>query len=175
MIREQQLNGEERRNRIQKLLAEAGGPVSATHLAIKFGVSRQVIVQDVALIRASKESASSRIVATNRGYIIEQEMGACKRVITVCHTVDEIAEELNTVVDLGGKILDVIVDHDVYGNLTATLNVGSRYEVSEFVEEIKSGRSKPLSVLTSGWHAHTIEAESEARLDMIEEALKRFR
>lgn len=170
------MTGEERRIGIQRLLREAKQPISATNLANEFGVSRQVIVHDIALLRAaeSDDADTGKIVATNRGYILEHETDAFRRVVSVVHSINEIEEELNTVVDLGGKVLDVIIRHEVYGELMVPLGVSSRYDVKVFMEEIASGKSKPLSVLTSGVHAHTIEAENENRLDIIEAALEKF-
>ena len=46
------MNAAERRIKITHLLAQSDGPVSATALAAQCGVSRQIIVGDVALLRA---------------------------------------------------------------------------------------------------------------------------
>ena len=89
------------------------------------------------------------------------------------HTDDEIEEELNAIVDMGGSAVDVFVEHEVYGSLKAPLNISSRRQVKLFVDEIQSGKSRPLNNLTSGLHWHTVEADSEETLDLIEEELNR--
>ena len=60
------MSGEERRNKLLHYLSDNDRPVSGTELAQKFGVSRQVIVQDIALLR----SGHAEIIATNRGYLL---------------------------------------------------------------------------------------------------------
>lgn len=47
------MSGEERRGKIIQALKNSDKAVSATTLAKEFDVSRQVIVQDVALLRAN--------------------------------------------------------------------------------------------------------------------------
>lgn len=160
--------GETRRKEILKYISESDAPVSGTKLAELFHVSRQVIVQDIALLRA----ADSDILSTNRGYICRTPQKHI-RIFSVCHTDERIEEELNTVVDFGGTVEDVFVQHEVYGELRAVLHISSRCQVKQFLEDIRTGKSRPLTNLTSGHHCHTISADSEEILDMIEEALKK--
>lgn len=157
--------GEIRRKEILEYLTNSVTPVSGTALARKFQVSRQVIVQDIALLRAK----NWEILSTNRGYIMNHPKSV-ERIFGVCHNGDQIEEELNAVVDLGGVIVDVSVQHQVYGELRAPLNIRSRRQVQQFLEDIQSGRSKPLTNLTSGHHCHKICAENEEILDMIEDS-----
>lgn len=157
--------GEIRRKEILEYLTNSVTPVSGTALARKFQVSRQVIVQDIALLRAK----NWEILSTNRGYIMNHPKSV-ERIFWVCHNGDQIEEELNAVVDLGGVIVDVSVQHQVYGELRAPLNIRSRRQVQQFLEDIQSGRSKPLTNLTSGHHCHKICAENEEILDMIEDS-----
>ena len=140
--------------------------ISGTKLAEICQVSRQVIVQDVALIRASGYD----ILSTNRGYII-QEQKSFQRTFKVQHTEEQVEEEMNGIVDLGGKLLNVRVNHKVYGRMEAELNVGSRRKVNEFMEDIRKGKSSPLMKITSNYHYHLVEAESEEILDEIEAML----
>ena len=163
------MSGEKRRQEILKYISGNKKPVSGTKLAEVFDVSRQVIVQDVALLRAE----GKEIVSTNRGYVCSSEAPVCTRVFHVFHEDDRIQEEMNLMVDLGGKIEDVFVQHEVYGELRADLLVDSRKKVQDFINDIKSGRSPPLNKITSGYHFHTVSAESEEILDMIEEELKK--
>lgn len=161
------MDGQTRRKEILKCIADSEKPVSGTKLAEMFQVSRQVIVQDIALLRA----ADCEIISTNRGYVCSGKSKA-ERVLYAYHTDDKMEEELNIVVDCGGTVEDVFVRHKVYGELRAVLNIRSRMQVRQFLENIKNGKSKPLTDITSGYHYHTITAESEEVLDMIESALK---
>lgn len=161
------MTGEERRAFIIDLIKKNEKPISGTKLAEACQVSRQVIVQDVALIRASGYD----IMSTNRGYII-QEQKSFRRTFKVQHTEDQVEEEMNSIVDLGGKMLNVSVNHKVYGRMEAELNVGSRKKVREFMEDIRRGKSSPLMKITSNYHYHLIEAESEDILDEIESMLE---
>lgn len=156
------MTGSDRRNAIVEQIRNSAVPVPGRNLAAEFDVSRQVIVQDIALIRASGHD----IISTNRGYIIN-EPHSVSRVFKVKHTDDQLEEELNSIVDLGGKICDVFVNHRVYGRLKAELNITSRRKVGEFMADIRSGKSSPLKNITSGYHYHTVEADSEETLDVI--------
>ena len=160
------MNGTERRMRILKNIKESSNPVSASRLATAYGVSRQVIVQDIALIR----SAGHQIISTNRGYILN-DTSSYSRIFKVSHTEEQMEDELTTVVDLGGEIKDVIVNHRVYGRMEASLNINSRRKIMEFMNDIKAGKSSPLMKVTSNYHYHTIEADSPETLDLIENAL----
>ena len=161
------MEGEERRKKIIKLLGASEGPVSGSELAKIMGVSRQVIVQDIALIRA----AGYDIISTNRGYILNAPSQA-ERVFKVNHTDEQLEDELCSIVDLGGKIINVMVNHRVYGRMAAPLGITSRRKVKEFLEDIQSGKSSPLKNITSNYHYHRVEADSEETLDMIEDMLR---
>lgn len=161
--------GEERRAGIIETLKNSEEPVSGAELAKRFGVSRQVIVQDIALLRA----VSRNIISTTRGYVLyDQKDAKVNRCFLVRHSDDEIEDELCTIVDNGGKVLDVIVIHDIYGELSAGLGLKSRKDVYDFVEKLRNNRTVPLKHLTDGIHLHTVEADSEEILDAIEKKLK---
>ncbi|HML38385.1 MAG TPA: transcription repressor NadR [Bacillota bacterium] len=163
------MTGEERRARIIEVLKSSGDPVSGAELAKRLGVSRQVIVQDIALLRA----VNRNIISTTRGYLLYyQEIQKVNRCFLVRHTDDEIEDELCTIVDNGGKVMDVIVMHDIYGEITAGLIIKNRQDVYDFVEKLKSQKTVPLKELTGGVHLHTVEADSEAILDSIEKKLR---
>lgn len=162
------MEAQARRKEILKYIKNSDKPVSGTKLAEIFKVSRQVIVQDIALLRAG----DCEIISTNRGYICSGDSRA-ERVLCVYHTNDKIEEELNIIVDCGGTAEDVFVKHTIYGEFRAVLGIRSRRQVQQFLENIKTGKSKPLTDITSGHHYHTITAESEEVLDMIEEALRK--
>ena len=156
------MSGEERRGKIIQALKNSDKAVSATTLAKEFDVSRQVIVQDVALLRANGKN----IFSTNRGYLI-QEDEETTRVFKVQHEDDEVEKELTTIVDLGGTVEDVFVYHKVYGVLRAEMNIKSRMDIRNYMEEIRSGKSSLLKNVTSGYHYHLVEAASQERLDTV--------
>ena len=163
------MEGKERRDQILTILMGEKEPVSGGRLAKHFSVSRQVIVQDIALLRASDK----RILSTARGYLLlEEGKQSAVRCFCVEHTTEQIEDELNSIVDYGGRTLDVMVTHPIYGTIRADLLVRNRKEVSDFVGRVQSKRTVPLKELTGGVHYHTVEADSEEILDQIEEVLK---
>ena len=161
------MNGSQRREQIVRQIQESKEPVSGKKLAELYGVSRQVIVQDIALIR----TAGYDIISTNRGYILNTQK-AISRVFKVQHTDEQTEEELYEIVDLGGCVEIVMVNHRVYGHMEAPLGIHSRRKAAAFIEDIKSGKSSPLKNITSNYHYHTVSAESEEILDEIEEMLR---
>ena len=161
------MGGQERREQILKILKNSDKPVAGTELAKQLQVSRQVIVQDMALIRAN----GVEILSTNRGYVIDEERTA-SRVFKFIHTDGQVEEELNLFVDLGGKVEDVFVFHKVYGVIKASMNIKSRRDVKNYMEGISTGKSTNLKNLTSDYHYHTITADDEQTLDMIQEELR---
>ncbi len=160
------MSGEERRNLILRTIADSSTPVSGAALAKKFEVSRQVIVQDIALIRANGRD----VMSTNRGYVLK-DMPANTRVFKVIHTDEQTEDELNLFVDHGAKVIDVFVYHKVYGVVLAEMNIKSRMDVKRYMESLRSGKSSLLKNVTSGYHYHTVSADSEAILDELQEAL----
>ncbi|MGN1382257.1 MAG: transcription repressor NadR [Eubacterium sp.] len=162
------MNNKVRREEIKKLLLASERPVSGGSIAKQFQVSRQVVVQDIALLRAN----GLDIISTNRGYVLHKEKAVCTRVFKVCHTEAQSEEEMNLVVDLGGRFLDVFVYHRAYGLIRTELKISSRLEVAAYIDDISTGKSRELLNITSGYHYHTIEADSEEILDLIQEKLQ---
>lgn len=162
------MTGEERRAKILDKIREEQKPIPARALAEAFSVSRQVIVNDIALLRA----AGDDIISTSKGYILQQS-ARCRRVFKVCHTDEQTADELTAIVDLGGTVIDVFVWHKLYGKIEGELGIDSRRAVDAFIEDLKSGRSQLLKNVTSSYHYHTVEARDEETLDLIQEALQR--
>ena len=165
------MTGNERRNQILNLLREQGSPLSGTALAKTFGVSRQVIVQDIALIRAENHA----IVSTNKGYICRTEHNENtqpKRVFRVRHNTEQVLDELMTVLELGGRILDVAVEHELYGQIRVDLAIENPQDAQDFVQRLHQCRDNPLKVLTDDSHYHTVSAPSERLLDLIEQELR---
>lgn len=161
------MTGSERRAGIIREIQESTIPVPGKKLALNYEVSRQVIVQDIALLRAS----GCDIISTNRGYILNA-VKSVSRVFKVQHTDEQLEEEMCAIVDLGGCIDNVMVNHRVYGHIEAELNINSRRKVKEFLEDIRNGKSSPLKNITSNYHYHKITADSENTLDMIEDMLR---
>lgn len=166
---ESSMTGSNRRQEILKNIKESDRPVSGSKLAKDYDVSRQVIVQDIALLRASGYD----IISTNRGYVLEGQTCA-ERVFKVRHTDEQLETELCTIVDLGGQVKNVMVNHKVYGHIEAELGITSRRKVKEFLEDIESGKSTPLKNITSDYHYHTVTADSEETLGLIEEELRKL-
>ncbi|MDO9544389.1 MAG: transcription repressor NadR [Synergistaceae bacterium] len=162
------MDGEKRRYNILENLKQTSIPLSGSLLADAYGVSRQVIVQDIALLRAQKHD----ILSTNSGYILKIPSRP-QRLFYVVHDDESILDELFTIVDLGGHIIDVQIQHPAYGNFAAMLNVRSRKDAEKLMESISSGRSRPLKNLTQNRHCHLVEAETEEDLDIIESELRR--
>lgn len=162
------MTGENRRKDILECISSSDKPVSATKLANSYSVSRQVIVQDIALLRA----AGSDIISTARGYIINST-SKVKKILYVTHTDEEMEEELNTIVDMGGRVIDVFIEHNIYGNIRAELMLSSRLDVRKFIDEIKNGKAKPLKNLTGGAHYHTVEADNMDIIELIENELQK--
>lgn len=164
-------DGTTRRKELMKLLQNEMRPLSGTELARHFGVSRQVIVQYIALLRATDRN----ILSTNKGYVLyhpEQEEERSRRILASHHDKERMQEELYLIVDNGGCVCDVVVEHEIYGQLSADLILKNRRDVNEFVKKMGEISDQPLNVLTGGIHFHTVEAESEEILDCIEEQLR---
>ena len=161
------MNGETRRNEIMNRLSQATLPISASTLAEEFGVSRQVIVQDIALLRAT----GSSITSLARGYVLEKST-SFTRVFKLNHSDDDVETELNLIVDMGGTVEDIFVYHKVYGTVRAQMGIKNRLQVKDFLENIATGKSSLLKNVTSGYHYHTVRADSEQILDKIGESLE---
>ena len=145
-------------------------PISGTALAKQFHVSRQVIVQDIALMRAENHW----ILSTNKGYVYRTEElddTQPKRVFWVKHSTEQVLDEFMAVLDLGGKILDVAVEHELYGQIRVDLLIETVQDAHDFVARLAKCKDNPLKVLTDDCHYHTVAAPSEKLLDLIEREL----
>ena len=158
----------ERRKAIVNLLLSSNDAISGGKLSEEFGVSRQIIVQDITVLKGSGYD----ILSTHNGYII-QKSPLKERVFKVHHTTQQTEDELNTIVNLGGTVVDVFVWHKVYGKMVAPLNIFSPMHVKQFIEGVRSGKSTELMNITGGYHYHTVRAESEEILDKIAIALEK--
>lgn len=165
------MNGEERRNYIVETLKRSTSPITGKILAEETGVSRQVIVTDMALLKTSNEP----IIATNRGYLYmdkDSNKALHQKVILCQHSPERAQEELEIIVDCGVTVVDVMVEHPFYGELTGSLMVRSRFDVEQFITAISEEEAALLSELTDGIHLHTIEADAEDKINQACEHLQ---
>ncbi len=162
------MKGNERRKKIVELLASEKRAISGGELSSKLGVSRQIIVQDIAILKESEY----KILSTHRGYFF-QDSPLKERTFKVKHTTGETEDELTSIVALGGTVENVYVWHKVYGKIEAQLNIFSEMNVRQFIEGVRSGKSTELMNITGGYHYHTVRAESEDVLDKIESVLRK--
>jgi len=156
----------ERRKAIVNLLLSAKEPISGGELAQRFDMSRQIIVQDITVLKGT----GYEILSTNHGYIM-QKSPLAERVFKVRHTTAETEDELSCIVALGGTVVDVFVWHKVYGKIEATLNIFSKLHIKQFLEGVRTGQSSELMHVTGGYHYHTVRAENETILNRIEAVL----
>ena len=162
------MNAETRRKKIMEQLSAAHKPVSATALAGMFSVSRQVIVGDIALLRAS----GADITATPRGYVLSKDAVGHTRTVAVQHSPQQTKQELCIFVDNGCTVEDVIVEHPIYGQIVGQPHLCSRYDVGQFMNRLDNGDTSVLSSLTDGIHLHTIRCPDDAAFDRACAALK---
>ena len=162
------MTGTTRRQNILNELNEATAPLNATKLAEMNGVTRQIIVADIALLRA----AGNNIRAEHKGYVLDKDNGYLKKKIVCRHTKDNVSDEFYAVVDNGGKVLDVQVEHSLYGIISADLSITSRYDADEFVRKSTEQGAAQLADLTGGVHIHTISVKDEQTFDRICKKLK---
>lgn len=158
------MSGEKRRVKILEILSVSSKPVSATALAKEMGVTRQIIVSDVALLRAS----GVKIIAERLGYTLEKVVNDCLYKTIICkHEKEQTLDEFFAVIDNGGKVLSVTVEHSLYGQISADLNIASRYDAEEFVKKSASANASLLCDLTNGVHIHTICVKDEETYNRI--------
>lgn len=161
------MKSDERRKSIVNLLVSEKKPVSGNELSEKFGVSRQIIVRDISILKEQ----GFEIFASNSGYIMHTSPYQ-ERVFKVFHTTEQTEDELKLIVDFGGIVANVFVWHKAYGKMEAKLNISSRSQIERFIESVRTGKSVELMHITGGYHYHTVRAESEELLNHIELALK---
>ena len=161
------MKADARRKEIIAVLMGSKQPIAGGKLSEMMGVSRQIIVQDISIIKAMGYD----ILATHTGYIL-QKSPQVERVFKVRHAGEQTEEELSCIVELGGIVVDVFVWHKVYGKISADLNIFSKRGIEQFLEGIQSGKSSELMHITDGYHYHTVRADSAHTLDLIEGELR---
>ena len=162
------MNSIERREDIVKLLLDSSSPIKGTDIADKYNVTRQVIVRDIAILRAK----GMNIMATPDGYIVNRNDGKVKTIIAVNHKEAEMFEEMSTVIKYGGTIEDVIVEHPLYGEIKGVLMVKNLNELNKFISRYSKQKARLLSVLTNGVNLHTIAADTSEDIEAIISELK---
>ncbi len=165
------MSGAGRRELLAALLRAANGnPIAGADLAMRLGVSRQVVVQDIALLRAN----GRRIIGTPGGYLLLGEAlpSTVTAVLPCRHGIEQVEQELNIMVDCGLRVLDVVVEHPLYGELRGNLMINDRADVQRFVEGLREGQYSMLSALTGGVHLHTVEAPAQTNIEQAREQLK---
>ena len=163
------MNSKERRIYIGRLLEESSKPLKGIDISKELGVTRQVIVKDIALLRAEGKC----VIATPHGYLItRKETNRIRKVIALNHKLNDIQSELECIVKFGGVIEDVIIEHPLYGEIRGMLMIKTPYDIQNFVEKFNEFNAEPLSSLTGGIHLHTISVDKVADLEKIIEELK---
>lgn len=161
------MNTEERRQKILETLLHSKVPLTGTMLSRKFQVSRQIIVGDITVLRATGHD----IYATPRGYILPIKPQNTNLLETICcrhaNDKDSVKKEFEIIVDNGGKVHDVIIDHPVYGEIRVNLFIATRRETYAFVKKMQQTKAEPLLVMTNGIHYHTIEVPDKDTLSVI--------
>ena len=157
-----------RRQAVAQALEEAVGPVSAAALAERFSVSRQISRGRCGPAPGRRDGYPGHAP----GYLLGGRGGGVERTVACVHAPEEMERELNAIVDAGGEVVDVIVEHPVYGQLTGLLGVRSRYDVAEFVRRVEEHGARPLSALTGGIHLHTVRCPDEKTFRRVRESLE---
>lgn len=155
------MNSKKRREEIINLLINNNTPIKGTDLASIFSVTRQIIVKDIAILRAEGKN----IIATPDGYIYNHDSNKVKSIIAVNHDSSKTIHELEIVVKYGGIIEDVIIEHPLYGEIRGNLMIKNLNDLYKFENKFKN--VKPLSNLTDGVHLHTIAADSKEDIESI--------
>lgn len=162
------MDSEKRRQHIKEMLNDNIEPKKGQDIASELGVTRQVIVKDIAILRAT----GMNIIATPQGYVIPKaQNNTIEKIIAVYHEKEDIDEEMQCIVKYGGIIKDVIVEHPFYGEIKAMMMVKTLYDVQKFIKNLNSNKAQPLLALTKGVHLHTIEVDKKENMDKIIEEL----
>lgn len=159
----ERMNNNERRSEILRMLKGSEESISAAKLAGLFGVTRQIIVSDIALLRAN----GNKIIAARQGYYMEKDPAQQTEAILCRHNAERVLDEFYAVTDHGGTVVNVIVEHPIYGQLSAELNIASRYDAQEFVQKVKASMASQLCDLTGGLHIHMIRVPSKQAYERI--------
>lgn len=159
-------DSENRRNKVKNDLYNRQHSASA--LAKKYHVSRQTIVGDIALLRAQGEP----IIATVNGYHYQKSNSLYQGIIVCQHSRQRTRSELEIIVAAQSQVLDVVVDHPLYGQLIGTLGLMTTSDIEHFMEQLTNDQAKLLSSLTNGIHLHHLACPDELTFIQIKQQLQ---
>ncbi|MBM7558455.1 transcription repressor NadR [Marinitoga litoralis] len=159
----------EKKDKILNILMNRDTPIKGKELAEIIGVSRQMIIQYISKLKTE----GYNITSTRDGYILEREKGI-RKMIAVKHSSDEIEDELFSIVKAGGKILDVIVEHPIYGEIKGRIDVENENDIIKFLSLLKTTHATPLLELSNGIHIHTIEVKDDETFEKVKNAIKKY-
>lgn len=141
--------------------------MTGSKLSSLLGVSRQAIVNDIAILRASGEA----VVGGPHGYRLGRVSGLLE-IIHCNHPPERGREELEILLDRGIAVLDVGVNHSVFGEVRASVVVETRADIERHAAAIAEAGEAPLSVITGGRHSHTVRAPNQDALDAAKRELR---
>ncbi|MET1247493.1 transcription repressor NadR [Sporolactobacillus sp. STCC-11] len=169
-MREKRQPADGRRKSILSQLKEAADPIKGNDLAEEMQVSRQIIVQDISLLKAEGQP----IIATSQGYLLlkKAQSRTITKIVACNHTVSQTADELTRIVNCGVTVLNVTVEHPLYGEITRSLMIRNQSDVRKFVKNLEKTGASLLSSLTDGVHLHELEADTAENLELAVQALK---
>ncbi|SHH32917.1 transcription repressor NadR [Thermosipho atlanticus] len=156
--------------KILEILSKSKGPVKGKELAEYLGVSRQAIVQYISILKTQ----NYKVVSTRDGYILEDSSGKIRKMVAVKHSIDDIYNELVSIVNAGGTVVNVIVEHPLYGEITGRLDISTMDDVSKFIALMESTHARPLLELSGGIHIHTIETPDKDTMKKVLEAISDY-
>ncbi len=160
---------ENRKSIIINKLKISEDPLSASELGKMLSVSRQVIVNDIALLRARGEN----IIATPKGYIIDKK-DESRYLIACKHNKEDVAKELFAIVECGCGIVDVVIEHEVYGQISANLSIYTNKDVLQFIERLERSDFKPLCTLADNYHFHTLYCPTPYHFEEVKRTLQKL-
>ena len=162
---------EARRKELLGTLRRSADPVTGAELSSNLGVSRQAIVNDVAILRAAGEP----IVGSPQGYLLAERAssnGQPNAIIACKHGREGARRELEILVEHGITVVDVVVEHALYGEVRANLMISSRADVERYAGRLLNKDAPPLSSLTGGVHLHHLRAPTPDALEAAERSLR---
>lgn len=163
------MDSSKRRLLIMDILKKAQGAVTGSALSKRCNVSRQIIVGDVAILRAQ----GIHIISTPRGYqLIAKQKGGMQQVFVCCHGPKMVEKELEAIIDNGGIVHNVVVEHEVYGDLEGKLNLHSRRDIQQYLKRMSDSKAELLSRISGGIHTHLVETANAEDMAAIQDALE---
>lgn len=162
------MDSKKRREDIFLRLTKSNKPIKGIEFASIYNVTRQIIVKDIALLRAE----GNKIISTPDGYMVVKKENKFRSLIVVSHDESRMKEELEVIIKYGGSVEDVIIEHPLYGDIRATLMIKNLNDLNKFIYKYNNNnKTNLLSLLTNGIHIHTISCDSEENIELIKNEL----